>query len=194
MSHTRYLYSKSGLCTALLAICSASTLAHAGSGGYGQNTVELTPIGTFDTGVFDDGAAEIVAYDPATERLFVVNGADSTIDVLDISDPSDPTAFTSINVQQTPADDKANSVAVKNGIVAAAVQSSPRCHGISRRSISHNHAPPTATNEIPALYLTSTSSGVARPATIAQRPSFMARTFSNRIHGKTPQYKNSPPS
>ena len=129
MSHTRYLYSKSGLCTALLAICSASTLAHAGSGGYGQNTVELTPIGTYATGIFDDGAAEIVAHDAATQRLFVVNGADATIDVLDISDPSNPQFLHGpefpnfpIDVTVTANDAKANSVAVHGGLVAAAVE------------------------------------------------------------------------
>ena len=122
MKRSRSVYGKLCLSLSTLAICAVPFSASAGGGWYGGDSIELTPIGTFDTGVFDDGAAEIVAYDPATERLFVVNGADSTIDVLDISDPSDPQALPSINVQQTPADDKANSVAVHDGLVAAGVE------------------------------------------------------------------------
>ena len=55
-------------------------------------SIELTAVGTYATGIFDEGAAEIPAYDPETQRLFVVNGADSSIDVLDISDPDDNAA------------------------------------------------------------------------------------------------------
>ncbi|MEZ4612282.1 MAG: hypothetical protein R2838_18905 [Caldilineaceae bacterium] len=36
--------------------------------------VTLTPLGTYDSGFFDAEAAEIVTYDPATQRVFVVNG------------------------------------------------------------------------------------------------------------------------
>lgn len=83
--------------------------------------VDLVPLGTFSTGVFDGGAAEIPAYDPKTNRVFVVNAADSTIDVLDISNPSSPTRLFQIDV--TPFGDQANSVAVsKKGVVAAAIQ------------------------------------------------------------------------
>ncbi len=55
-------------------------------------SIELTAVGTYATGIFDEGAAEIPAYDPDTQRLFVVNGAGSSIDVLDISDPDDNAA------------------------------------------------------------------------------------------------------
>ena len=53
--------------------------------------ITLSPIGTFSTGIFDDSAAEISAYDPETQRLFVVNGANTEVDVLDLSDPTSPT-------------------------------------------------------------------------------------------------------
>ena len=86
------------------------------------DSIELRPLGTHATGIFDEGAAEIVAYDPATERLFVVNGYAATIDVLDISDPSDPQALAPISVAITEDDEKANSVAVHGGLVAAAVE------------------------------------------------------------------------
>jgi hypothetical protein len=83
--------------------------------------IELTPIGTYATGVFERGSAEIAAYDPATQRLFVVNAAAVTVDVLDISDPTAPTKVGGISL--VPVGGVANSVAVKNGTVAVAVES-----------------------------------------------------------------------
>ena len=88
-----------------------------------NNSIELNSIGLFDTGIFDDGAAEIPAFDPISERLFVTNGANSTIDALDLSDPTNPTLAFAIDI--TPFGDGVNSVAVSNGIVAAAIESDP---------------------------------------------------------------------
>lgn len=76
--------------------------------------------GTYATGVFDEGAAEIGDFDPQTQRLFVVNGDSGAIDVLDLANPSNITLLFSIDVSVHGA--KANSVAVKNGMVAAAVE------------------------------------------------------------------------
>jgi len=78
--------------------------------------VNLTPIGSYaaDTpNKFDESAAEIPAFDPMTNRLFVVN-ANVGIDVLDISNPFAPTKITSISAPGT------NSVAVHNGVLAVA--------------------------------------------------------------------------
>ncbi|MEM9450411.1 MAG: choice-of-anchor I family protein [Cyanobacteria bacterium P01_E01_bin.6] len=86
-------------------------------------SIELTPIGTFATGIFDEGAAEINAYDPDSQRLFVVNSDATTLDVLDLSDPTNPTLIGSIDATSFGAG--ANSVAVKNGVVAVAIESDP---------------------------------------------------------------------
>lgn len=82
---------------------------------------KLTVLGTYRTGKYNAGAAEIVAHDPATQRLFVVNGADRTIDILNIRDPHNPALVRQVAV---PAEHgrSANSVAVKNGVVAVAVE------------------------------------------------------------------------
>jgi hypothetical protein len=53
--------------------------------------IKLSPIGTYESGIFAQGAAEIVAHDPATQRLFVVNAQAAALDVLDINDPTNPT-------------------------------------------------------------------------------------------------------
>jgi hypothetical protein len=80
----------------------------------------LNPIGTYQTGIFDESAAEIVAYDHASQRLFFVNSDASNVFVLDISDPTSPEKINEIDVHQW--GDGANSVAVMNGIVAVAVE------------------------------------------------------------------------
>jgi YVTN family beta-propeller protein len=84
------------------------------------NTIQLTEIGRYTTGVFNQGAAEISAYDATSQRLFVVNAQAATIDILDLSDPTSPTQISQIAVGSFGA--VANSVAVKNGIIAVAVE------------------------------------------------------------------------
>jgi len=85
--------------------------------------VSISPIGVFETGIFDDGAAEIVTFDAETARLFVVNAADTTIDVLDLSDPTIPTLIDQIDA--TALGDGANSVAVSGDLVAVAIEADP---------------------------------------------------------------------
>ena len=82
--------------------------------------LSLNKIGEYRSGVFDDGATEIAAYDSGTQRLFVTNGADKTIDILDLSDPVSPTKVGSIDLSSV--GKSANSVAVYEGLVAAAVE------------------------------------------------------------------------
>ncbi|WP_374442588.1 choice-of-anchor I family protein [Stella sp.] len=85
------------------------------------NQIQLTAIGTYDHGGFDEGAAETLSYDPATKRLFVSNAEANTLDVLDLGDPSHPKLVTAIPLDAFGG--SVNSVAVKNGVVAAAVAS-----------------------------------------------------------------------
>ena len=83
------------------------------------NEITLKAIGTHETGIFDDSAQEIVAHDPETQRLFVTNSAENTVDVLDISDPTDPKQVFQIDLSLTGGP---NSVDVHNGIVAVALE------------------------------------------------------------------------
>ena len=86
--------------------------------------IRLSVAGTYATGVFDEGAAEIVDYDPVSMRLFVVNGDANAIDVLDAADPDHPTRLFAIPLAAY--GNGVNSVAVKDGIVAAAVEADPK--------------------------------------------------------------------
>jgi len=71
----------------------------------------------------DLSAAEIPAFDPASQRLFVVNGQKSGIDVLDLSDPAAPVFVTTLD---TSLFGPPNSVSVHDGVVAAAVESTTK--------------------------------------------------------------------
>jgi len=82
----------------------------------------MSKIGGFDGGVI--GASEITAYDSATRRLFVVNGANGSVDVLDISNPTAPARVGSINVAAIGG--AVNSVAIDNGLVALAIEANPK--------------------------------------------------------------------
>ena len=79
--------------------------------------LSLSPIGSHETGQFDESAAEIVAY--FDERAFVVNAQAGSVDVLDISRPSAPEKLYTLT-----SDGVANSVAVrKDGLGVIAVES-----------------------------------------------------------------------
>jgi UDP-2,3-diacylglucosamine pyrophosphatase LpxH len=82
--------------------------------------ISLSVLGSYTTNIFDKSAAEISAYDPATQTLFVVNGEDNVVDMLDISDPSAPVHIDIIDI--SPYGAAPNSVAVSCGLVAVAVE------------------------------------------------------------------------
>ncbi|CAA0124041.1 Uncharacterised protein [Halioglobus japonicus] len=108
----------------------------AGSDGAGGSdatptTISLSLMGRYETGVFDESAAEIVDYDPATRMTFVVNANSGHIDVVDASAPSSPTLAMTLDVAADVAAalgmnasdlGAANSVAVSNGSLAVAIE------------------------------------------------------------------------
>ena len=89
-----------------------------------EKSISLTPIGTYASGIFDAGGAEIVAHDARTQRLFVVNAQAATVDVLSIRDPSQPEKIGQIDVTSFGA--VANSLAVHEGVIAVAVENAEK--------------------------------------------------------------------
>ena len=85
-----------------------------------NGSLSINMIGNFRTGVFDESATEIVAYDTASKRLFAVNGYTGTVMVIDLSDPAEPVRIKDIDLAEW--GKAANAVAAVNGIVVAAVQ------------------------------------------------------------------------
>ncbi|NJN74694.1 MAG: alkaline phosphatase [Limnothrix sp. RL_2_0] len=99
----------------LLALCLSPAILFVSNPAQAQLSLEA--IGRYSSGIFDDSATEISAYDPATQTLFVTNGAAKQIDVLTLMDPTQPTLAFSIDVKNG-----VNSVAFHNGVLAAAVE------------------------------------------------------------------------
>ena len=85
-----------------------------------SNPIELEVIGTYESGIFDEGGAEIVVFDKDSQQLFVINSDDATVDILNISDPTQPTFVKAIDA--TLYGGGANSVAVHKGVVAVAIE------------------------------------------------------------------------
>ncbi|THV27541.1 choice-of-anchor I family protein [Glycomyces paridis] len=89
-----------------------------------EPALTVTPLGTYESGAFAAGAAEIVAYDPLTQRVFTVNAEAAVVDVLDVADPAAPVKAFSIDAADAIGVDGAvaNSVAVQGDLVAVAVE------------------------------------------------------------------------
>ncbi|HQV24442.1 MAG TPA: choice-of-anchor I family protein [Acinetobacter sp.] len=85
-------------------------------------SIGLEYVSRYETGVFNEGASEIPAYDAATKRAFIVNAKKGAVEVLDVSNPENPKQIGEISTRTLFAGSEINSVAVKNGIVALAVQ------------------------------------------------------------------------
>ena len=85
--------------------------------------VKLERLSGYSSGVFDEGAAEIVSYDKVGEKLYFVNANAGTIGVLNISDESNPVLESTIDVaSDVPNTGGLNAVAVGPNFIAVAVE------------------------------------------------------------------------
>lgn len=85
---------------------------------------KINYISSYHTGIFNQSAAEVTAYDPGTKHLFLVNAISANLLVLDISNVASPVLKSQIPLQNWGA--VANSVSVYNGLVAVAVEANPK--------------------------------------------------------------------
>jgi hypothetical protein len=113
---------KSGVAGVVVVVLVAGSLVLGIESGESRaKTISLSKVGSIAAGpiadVFDEGAAEIPAYDPASKRAFVVNGFDDVVDIVDLSDPSSPTTVGVLDVSSF---GSPNSIDVSNGVVAVA--------------------------------------------------------------------------
>lgn len=85
-----------------------------------EDAATFAEIGSLDIG--DEGAAEITAFDPITNRLFVVNNTanNNRIDVIDFKDPKNMTKIGTISI--APYGGLVNSLSVHDGKLAAAIE------------------------------------------------------------------------
>lgn len=103
-------------------LVSGALLCMTNSMAAGEPLLGFRKIGGYDGGAA--GAAEIVAYDAPSRKLFVVNGARGDVDVLDLSRPEVPRRLKVIDAKAIGA--AVNSVAAANGMIALAIESSPK--------------------------------------------------------------------
>jgi DNA-binding beta-propeller fold protein YncE len=93
------------------------------SGGSAESTsVTLEQIGRYESGLFDEGGAEIVDYHAPTQQLFVINANIGGVDVLDVSDPENPTKVGEINGAAIEGVSTTNSVVTSDDLVAVALE------------------------------------------------------------------------
>lgn len=115
------LFALSAIAAATLAACGSDNNATPATTSASE-TNSIARLGTYSTDQFDQSAAEIPAYDPSTQRLFVVNALAGAIDVLDLSNPENPTLEQTLTTEAVLTGSVVNSVAVSNGLLAVAVQ------------------------------------------------------------------------
>ncbi len=88
--------------------------------------VELSKLASFDSGVGEAGS-EIVAFDHASARMFITNGALVALDIVDVSDPSSPSLVARVDL--TAHGESIQSVAADRGRVFVAVAGAPGTRG-----------------------------------------------------------------
>lgn len=88
----------------------------------GPKSITLRPLGVFQTGLYDEGAVEIAAYDPTSRQAFMTLAERPVIRIVDLSNPGLPVEIEpAIDLRPWGDDARATSVAVHDGLVAAAV-------------------------------------------------------------------------
>jgi hypothetical protein len=86
-----------------------------------SNELFLDSLSTFQNGASGSNSAEIVAHDPSTQRLYIANSIGAKLDIVNFAVPTNPTLITSINIS---AYGNINSVAVRDSVVALAIENS----------------------------------------------------------------------
>lgn len=81
------------------------------------NEITLNYVGSFDPSGTNSSSTEIVVHDPQTQRLFATSAIAGFLDIIDFTNPLNPTVIQSIDMNPYGG---ITSVAVKNGIVAVA--------------------------------------------------------------------------
>lgn len=106
------------IAAAAMAAAAAASLASYATPAPAQDapSISLSLLGRYDSGLRNQSGAEIVAHDPRSQRLFVVNAAASSVDVLDLADPAHPALLDTLVEDGG----DANSVAIHDGLVAVA--------------------------------------------------------------------------
>lgn len=82
-----------------------------------SHQIQLNYIGSFDPSGNNNSSTEIVVHDPSTQRLFTISSLTDVFDIINFSNPNAPSVISTVNMAPYGG---ITSIAVKNGIIAAA--------------------------------------------------------------------------
>ncbi|GEJ46311.1 choice-of-anchor I family protein [Chryseobacterium sp. ON_d1] len=82
-----------------------------------SHQIQLNYLGSFDPSGNNNSSTEIVVHDPSTQRLFTISSITDVFDIIDFSNPATPSVVKTVNMAPYGG---ITSIAVKNGIIAAA--------------------------------------------------------------------------
>ncbi|MDX2286666.1 MAG: choice-of-anchor I family protein [Bacteroidia bacterium] len=80
--------------------------------------IALSLLGSYSNGAASGNSAEIVAFDAASDRLFIANSIGNKLDIVDFTNPAAPAAVTSVDLDPY---GEINSAAAYNGLIAVAL-------------------------------------------------------------------------
>lgn len=86
------------------------------------NELNLSLLSSYSNGTAGTNSAEIVAFDPTVDRLYIANSIAGKLDIVNFSNPAAPVAISSISLSSYGG---INSVVAYNGVVACAIESVP---------------------------------------------------------------------
>ena len=86
------------------------------------NELNLTLLTSFSNGAAGTNSAEIVAFDPDVDRLFIANSVGGKLDIVNFSNPAAPVLINSISLAPY---GNINSVVAHDSVVAMAIESIP---------------------------------------------------------------------
>ncbi len=87
-----------------------------------SNAITLNLLSSFSNSISGSNSAEIVAHDPTTQRLYIANSIGGKLDIVNFVNPSSPALLFSVPITTY---GNINSVAVRNGLVAMAIENGP---------------------------------------------------------------------
>jgi DNA-binding beta-propeller fold protein YncE len=82
--------------------------------------IELQPVGVYESGIYDQSAAEIAAYDKKNMRIYIVKASAATLDVIDIKDPTHPKKINEVKLNQYATG--INSIDIHENLIAVAME------------------------------------------------------------------------
>jgi hypothetical protein len=86
------------------------------------NELNLNLLSSYSNGTAGTNSAEIVAFDPSVDRLYIANSIAGKLDIVNFANPAAPVAISSINISTYGG---INSIVAHDSIIACAIESVP---------------------------------------------------------------------